>query len=241
MKSLWSYITVVVIVVAIGGLIWYQHHQIDGLKKLLAEKPTVVAPDHMGKYDQLYLEISKNMLTLANRIDSLQVLVENIYIPPEGHYQVVVQQDTLALQSLDSLMNVLDTLLVSTSPDTALISQIQAEIHKITGHLYTIKTDVTTSGFCLTPALGIAIDDRVNGSITLGSRLFFTNRWGFGGEVGLTPQPHITEIDNVDVSLHGFVDWRIPKLDNVAPKAFFGYDFSNTEWEGGLGLDFLLR
>lgn len=54
--------------------------------------------------------------------------------------------------------------------------------------------------------------------------------------VGVTPFE-----DELGLRLDGFIDYRIPRLDNLAPKIYGGYDFSREDGEVGIGLDFLLR
>lgn len=221
-------------------LIYYQHEKISDLSEQVetlsknTEDLSSASASLLSEQELFKLQMEQGYLTMVTRIDSLQVDVNSIYIPPEGSYHVIMEQDSTIIPIIDSLwMEVIKSIAEN---DTVTVGNLQEQLLFFYNSLYTHKVVTETSGFCLTPAIGVGVDDDATFDVDLGARLFYLNRLGTGLTIGTTPIA-----DERDLRVDAFVDYRIPKLDNLAPKIYTGYGFMSEDWEVGLGINFLLR
>jgi hypothetical protein len=222
------------------ALIYYQHEKISDLNDQLeiitanSENLSEASASLLAEQEIFKLQMEQDYLVMVSRIDSLQVDVNSIYIPPEGSYQVIMEQDSALLPVIDSLWA--EVIKAIAENDTVAVGNLHEQLQNFYNSLYTHKVVTETSGFCLTPAIGGGIDDDATFDVDLGARLFYLNRFSAGLSVGTTPLA-----DERDIRADLFVDYRIPKLDNLAPKIYGGYGLISEDWEIGLGVNFLLR
>lgn len=230
----------VVLPLLVLALVYYQHEKIKDLSEQLevisdnAENLATISANLLADQEVFKLQMEYGTLTTLSRIDSLQVAVDNIYIPPEGSYQVTFTQDSTMLPIIDSLWT--EVMKAVIENDTVSVNNIQEQLMYFYNHFYTHKVVTETNGFCLTPAVGVGIDDAVTFDVDLGARFYYLNRFGTGITIGTTPLE-----DELDLRIDGFIDYRLPKLDNLSPKIYGGYGLMSEDWEFGLGVNFLLR
>lgn len=239
-KTILDKIWPIIAPVAIAGLILYQHTKISSLESQIDELKTqqesyLTNGESLLQEEQIFrVSMNSDMMRLIERVDEIQVQVSDIYIPPEGSYSVIVERDTTYIPVIDSLWTEIYKAVMTN--DTTLVATLQEQLKGYYSAMYTTKVDTHTSGFCFVPAIGAGTNDIGDFDADLGARLFFYNRFGAGASVGTTP---FTETN--DFRVDGFIDYRIPKLDNLAPKIYGGYNFTDSDWEIGIGANFLLR
>lgn len=221
-------------------LIYYQHEKISDLSEQVetlsknTEDLSSASAQLLTEQEVFKLQMEEGYLTMVSRLDSLQVDISSVYIPPEGSYQVIMEQDSTIIPIIDSLWA--EVIKAIADNDTVSVGNLHEQLMSFYNSLYTHKVVTETNGFCLTPALGVGMDDDAAFDVDLGARLFYLNRLGAGLTIGTTPIS-----DERDLRVDAFVDYRIPKLDNLAPKIYTGYGFMSEDWEVGLGINFLLR
>lgn len=239
-KAILDKIWPIIAPVAIACLILYQHSKISKLEnqiedlKVQQELSITGVSDLLQEEQVFRVSVDRSMLQLVGRIDSIRVQVSSLYIPPEGSYSVIVERDTTYIPVIDSLWTEIYKAVMTN--DTTLVAALQNQIKYLYSAMYTTKVDSRTRGFCFVPAIGVGVNENGDFTADLGSRFLFYNRFGAGASVGTTP---FTETN--DFRVDGFIDYRIPKLDNLAPKIYGGYNFTDSDWEIGAGVDFLLR
>lgn len=232
MNKFLSYALILVLVLSFI-LYFVQSNKIDSLQKeitTLRNNPTTViaGKDLLTREQELLIQLNKDMLTILDRLDSTRVEVETRYIPSEGGYTIITQENPEIRAAIDSIL--------ATVRDGSLDENTYNLLTDLMHQLYDTNVDITDHGLCFTPLIGGGIDDDASVGADLGARLYYYQRWGTGLTVGVTPFE-----DELGLRLDGFIDYRIPRLDNLAPKIYGGYDFSREDGELGVGLDFLLR
>lgn len=215
----------------------YLNKRLQSLESELVElreaKPAIVVSDKtLAQNQQLLLQLNQNVLTLLQRVDSTRVEVETRYIPPEGGYTVVIEENPAIRQALDSIFVAMS----NDSLSQAYRDSLYLVGLALMGQLYQPTIDYQLMGVCFTPWIGPSIDDDAAFGVDAGARLLYSGRFGVGPMFSTTPLEEVLAF-----RAGGFVDYRVPKLDNLAPRLFGAYDFTNEDWEIGVGLDLLLK
>jgi len=181
-----------------------------------------------------------DMLTIVERIDSLSHSVESIYIPPEGSYELVFVEDTVAMAEIIQNFQLLSQLMSTDPGDTTAIQNIQSTLDSLYLNLYKVDADIQTSGLTFSPMVwgGVGLD--AEAQVGAGARVYYNGHWGGGLDFGLDfPEPQDTVEILEDVSLHAYVDYRgLFGLRNLGLGLDFGRGFIQKQWEVGGKLNF---
>ena len=168
-------------------------------------------------------------------------VVENIYSPPEADIEIMVVQDSLAMQVLGNVLAQIAALEQGiTSPeDQAALDSLSAIVDSLYSEIYQVHANVQTTGTCLEPNVGVETNINLQPSGSLGARLFYSQRFGIGPEISVGFE--VEEDGDILLRPAIFVDWRILGWDHTSVEVFVGNDVLDWEWEFGIGINFYPR
>lgn len=157
--------------------------------------------ENMPDYTDAFIKLNRGYLVLADRVDSLTAEVQGSYVPQEGSYEVSVSLDSTKLEEYNNLVLQYMAQLEELSPEQA--DSIQAEMLSLLYGIVQTEADIETSGFTVAPQIAVGVTPS-GLDIGVGSRLYYTNRWGVGVEVCAD----LSDTENIDPGLGIYADVR---------------------------------
>ena len=182
--------------------------------------------------------LSNQTLTVLKRLPSGQLVEEGVsgsYVPPEGSVVVTTHEDPSIADSISILQEELEELTQGglTEEELAQWEQIQTQLDSLQATLHYTDVDVENKGFTFVPSVGYGFTGEHD--LRVGTRFFYWNRFGAGMSVDAYEFGTGDWLDGVSA----YVDYRLPKLGNVAPMLGTHWDEDGFTFTGGI--NFLLR
>lgn len=181
--------------------------------------------------DKVIAHFEGTQLLMIERVDSLQASVEQHYTPPEAPVNITYSLDTLALSEYNTTLLALSQALAE--GDSVVIAALQVTLEELKWQLYTPNVDIQSSGWCNEPSVGfVAVDDRGDLPVSVGTRLYYNGHWGGGLCLSGTG---LDSLSTCRIGAGPYIDYRgfIRGLDNlsIGGGVTGGYDFESRIWD----------
>lgn len=224
----WLALVIVIIIFIMGFMLYSQNKSLCRLQEELYKVHHLAQGNSLPENVFSDIEILKNSITELRREGADSVYIVQHYLPSESEVHYVTTLDSLAWQRLLDISEQITYL--EANGDTLGLAELIAEVEALKYNLFTTEVEFDTYGTCLEPVIGLGLNNSVTPEVVLGARLLYYNRLGVGlnAIVGFG--------DDTEVGIGGFIDSRLPYMDNVG--FYFGgsYNFMKTEGNLRIGL-----
>ena len=186
---------------------------------------------NMPDYTDAFLRVDGSYLALADKLGGLTTAVRDIYIPPEGSYEVTASFDSSKIDDYNLLLAEYFSALQD--PSSTVTDSLQTEILNFLYSMTTTSVDVTNHGFTVSPAshIGVTADGGVD--IGVDTRLYYYNHFGVG--LGLS---YLSNTDEPDGGIGIYTDYRgfIKQFPNLSIGIGYKYYYPSETGRLSLGV-----